>query len=174
MAKLLSRGNPDLSALVGADKVLVVESTWVERGVDGLELTAPLEVNGVAVEGLTLRGRARKPLADREVIFQLEYHTSEVIGGPICRIEWRPLNKHNNRGLGPKELRNIIQDGSHHHRFDLNWERSQAAVLRGEIPIAVPFDDPANFRALLAVVGKEFRIKRIQSVAVPPWEPAML
>lgn len=175
MSKIPTRNaSIDLPALVRGDKIIVVQPTWVERGADGLELTAPLEIDGVAIEGLTLRGRARKPLADREVIFQLEYRGPDVIGGPICRIEWRPLNKHNNKGIGPKELRNIIQDGSHHHRFDLNWERSQIAVLRGEIPIAVPLDDPGNFRALLASVGKEFRIKRIQSVTVPPWEPSML
>jgi hypothetical protein len=165
---------PDLPALVGAEKVLAAAPSWVQRGADTLDLTASLEIDDVAVEGLTLRGRARKPLPDREVIFQLEYRSHEG-GGPICRIEWRPLNKHNNKGIGPKQLQNVIQDGSHHHRFDLNWQRSPAAVLRGELPIAVPLDDdPTNFRALLAVVGKEFRIRRIQSVTVPPWEPAML
>ena len=128
----------------------------------------------MALEGLSLRGRTRKSLADREVIFQLEYHAADVIGGPVCRVEWRPLNKHNNKGLGPKELRNVIQGGSHHHRFDLNWEKAQAAVLRGELPIAVPFDDPGSFRGFLAIIGKEFKIKRIQSVTVPPWEPTML
>jgi hypothetical protein len=174
MARSPIRAVPDLPALVGAEKVLVITPAWIDREADALDLTAPLEIDGVAVEGLTLRGRARKPLADREVIFQLEYHAPEIVGGPVCRIEWRPLNKHNNKGLGPKEFQNVIQDGSHHHRFDLNWKRSEAAVLRGEIPIAIPIEDPGSFRGLLAVVGKEFRIRRIQSVTVPPWEPKML
>jgi hypothetical protein len=174
MAKSPSGAVPDLPALVIAEKELIVTPTWIDRGADSLDFTAPLEIDGVAVEGLTLRGRARKPLADREVVLQLEYHGAEVVGGPICRIEWRPLNKHNNKGLGPKHLQHIIQDGSHHHPFNLNWERSQTAVLRGELPIAVPIDDPGSFRGLLAVVGKEFRIRRIQCVAVPPWEPKLL
>jgi hypothetical protein len=77
--------------------------------------------------------------------------------------------------LGPKEFQHILQTGSHHHRFDLNWARSPDAVLRGELPIAVPIEnEPTSFRALLALVGKEFRIKKIQSVAVPPWQPSML
>jgi hypothetical protein len=164
-----------LPSLVCADKVLAATTTWIERGPDTLEFTAPLEANGVAIEGLSFRGRARKSLPDREVIFQLEYHAPQIVGGPICRIEWRPLNAHNNKGLGPKELRHVIQAGSHHHRFDLNWARSQEAVLRGDLPIAVSIDtDPASLRAVLAIVGKEFRIKRIQSVTVPPWEPSML
>lgn len=175
MARLPIRGTPNLPVLVGTEKELAINPAWFERGPDSLELTAPLEVSGIAVEGLSLRGRARKSLADREVIFQLEYHTADVVGGPICRIEWRPLNMHNNKNIGPKEFRNIILDGSHHHRFDLNWQRSEAAVLRGELPIAVPLNnEPANFRALLAIVGEEFRIRRIQSIPVPPWEPSML
>lgn len=175
MAKSPDHGNPDLPALVSADKVLAATAAWVERGPGVLELSASLEVEGVAIEGLTLRGAARKPMQDRQVVFQLEYHAVGITGGPICRIEWRPLSAHNNRGIGPKELRNIVQTTSHHHRFDLNWDRSQAAILRGEIPIAVPLNpEPENFRALLAVVGKEFRIRRIQSVTVPPWEPSML
>jgi hypothetical protein len=112
------------------------------------------------------------------VIFQLEYHHSRIVGGPVARIEWRPLNPHSNKGLGPKHLRHVIQDGSHHHRFDLNWQRSQESVLRGELLIAVPLTEegpePQNFRALLAVVGKAFRIRNIQLVTPPPWQPTMI
>ena len=164
-----------LPSLVQGEKTITAVPAWVERGPDGLEFTSPLEIDGVVLEALTLRGRARKSLADREVIFQLEYHHAQIIGGAVCRIEWRPLSAHSNKGLGPRSLRHIIQVGSHHHRFDLNWQHSQDSVLRGDLPIAVPInDDPENFRALLAVVGKEFRIRRIQSITVPPWEPSML
>src|SRR4051794_26554456 len=122
---------PDkIEALVTAKKSLTGEPPWTDRGADGLDLTAPLEIDGVVVEGLILRGRARKPLPDREVIFQLEYHHSEIIGGPVARLEWKPLNSHNNRGLGPKHLRHKIQTESHHHRFDLNWQRSREGVLK--------------------------------------------
>ena len=163
-----------IAGLVAAKKTLVDVPVWGERGADGLEFSAPLEIDGVTIEGLTLRGRARKPLADREVAFQLEYHHAQIIGGAMCRIEWRPLNPHSNKGLGPKELRHIVQNGTHHHCFDLNWKRSEEAVLQGDLKIAVPLDDPGNFRALLAVVGKEFRISNIQLVTLPPWEPRML
>ncbi len=163
-----------LASLVAAKKLLVDVPVWGERGADGLEFSSPLEIEGVIVEGLTLRGRARKPLADKEVAFQLEYHHAQIIGGAVCRIEWRPLNPHSNKGLGPKNLQHIIQTSTHHHCFDLNWKLSQDAVLQGNLPIAVPLQDPGNFRALLAVVGKEFRINNIQLVAPPPWEPRML
>jgi hypothetical protein len=163
-----------IEGLVLAEKSLLDVPAWMSRGTDGLDFSVPLEVDGVTVEAITLRGRARKPLPDREVIFQLEYHHAQIIGGPVARIEWRPLNAHNNKGVGPKHLRHIIQSGSHHHCFDLNWQRSHEAVLRGELPIAVPIDDPNNLRALLAVVGKAFRINNIQLITPPPWEPMML
>jgi hypothetical protein len=165
----------DLPALVRAEKILAAPPAWAERGPDAIDFSASLEVEGITIEGLSLRGRTRKSVIDREVIFQLEYHRAQIIGGAICRIEWRPINGHNNKGLGPKEFQHILQTGSHHHRFDLNWARSPDAVLRGELPIAVPIEnEPTSFRALLALVGKEFRIKKIQSVAVPPWQPSML
>jgi hypothetical protein len=163
-----------IAGLVKAEKKLSGAPAWIGRGVDGLEISTPLEVDGVTVEALTLRGTARKPLADRHVMFQLEYHHSQIIGGPVARVEWRPLQPHNNKGLGPKHLRHALQSGSHHHRFDLNWRRSEEGVLRGEIPIAVPLDDPGNFRALLALVGEEFTINNMQIITLPPWEPSML
>ena len=167
---------PDrIEGLVSARKSLSDVPAWAERDVDGLEFSVPLEINGVTIEALTLRGRARKPLADREVILQLEYHHARIIGGPIARIEWRPLNTHSNRGLGPKDLQHVLQSGSHHHCFDLNWRWSKEGVLKGLLPIALPLaEDPANFRALLGVVGKEFRIENIQLIEIPPWEPRML
>lgn len=167
--------NFDLPALVAAEKSMSSTMDWVERGPDSLEFTVPLEIDDVVIQGLMFRGRTRKSLMDREVVFQLEFHRQEIVGGSICRIEWKPLNIHNNKGLGPQKFRYIQQKYSHHHRFDLNWERSQEAVLKGDLPIAIPLDpDPPNYRELLAVVGKEFRINKIQSVTVPPWAPAML
>jgi len=161
--------------LVHAEKELSAVPVWIDRGSDGLEVSATLEVGGVTVEGLTLRGTARKPLMDRHVTFQLEYRHSQIIGGPVARIEWRPLNPHNNKGLGPKRLQHVIQTSSHHHLFDLNWRRSEEGVLKGDLPIAVPLEgEPKNFRALLAVVGKKFRINNIQIIPLPPWQPRML
>ncbi len=166
---------PDkIEGFVASEKTLIDVPAWIARGTDGLEFSASLEMGDVTIQGLTLRGRARRSLADREVAFQLEYHHAQIIGGAVARIEWRPLNPHSNKGLGPKHLRHIIQAGSHHHPFDLNWRQSRDSVLQGHLPIAVPFDDPNNFRALLALVGKEFRIANIQLVTPPPWEPAFI
>lgn len=105
----------------------------------------------------------------------MEHHPPTDKGGAICRMEWRPFNGHNNKGLGPEKwkFREIVC--SHHHPFYLNWEASEKAVRRGQLPIAIPIEpDPENFREFLALVGKEFRIKNIQCVSEPPWEPLIV
>src|SRR5437764_15142058 len=114
----------DLPALVAAQKDICAISAWIERGADGLEFTVSVEENGVVIEGLALRARGRRSLPDREIMFQLEYHAPQIIGGPICRIEWRPLSTHNNKGIGPKVWRYRIIKGTHHHCFDLNLQHS--------------------------------------------------
>jgi hypothetical protein len=163
------------ASIVTLEKELAVQPQWFERAPHCLDLVVPLETKGVVIEGLTFRGRTGRSLPDRDITFQLEFHHPHIVGGPICRIDWRPFGAHNNKGIGPKEFRHMLQKGSHHHRFDLNWARSPEKVCRGEIPIAVPIiDDPENFRALLALVGKEFNIKGIQTITVPPWAPTML
>src|SRR6476620_2471785 len=120
-----------IEGLISANKALHGVPVWRERNRDALDFSVPLEIEGVTVEALTLRGHALKSIADRDLIFQLEYHHALIIGGPVARIEWHPLRPHSNRGLGPKEFRHIIQDKSHHHRFDLNWRHSKDGVLRG-------------------------------------------
>jgi hypothetical protein len=123
---------------------------------------------------MQFRGQARKSLADKAVTFQLEFHRAQIIGGPICRIEWRPLSAHSNLGKGPEEWRHKLQKGTHHHDFELNWAESPDGVQRGHLPIAIPITDPPDFTSLLEVVGKEFRIEGLGLVAAPPWEPTLL
>lgn len=164
-----------LPKLVAAKKALAFVPIWAEQTATSLGFLVPLEIDGVVVEGLTLRGKACTRMADREVMFQMEYRHNQIAGGPCCRIEWLPLNGHSNKGVGPAEFRHFLQTGSHHHRFDLNWKRSQEAVWRGELPIAVPIaPEPKNFRALLGLVGSEFTISDLQRIPLPPWQPAML
>lgn len=121
--------------------------------------------------------RAHLLMPDRALTAQIEYHPEHGPrkGGPICRIEWRPVKTHNNKGVGPEELRFLPQIGSHHHPFELNWTHSETRVRRGELPIAVPInDDPATYRQALAFVGNEFRIKGVENLSAPPWEERLL
>ncbi len=136
----------------------------------------PLDIGGVTVEGLRLRITAHQNMPDRNVTIQLECSATRREGGPIARIEWRSPRKHNNKGRGPKELRHVLQGGTHHHKFDLNWKDNQKGMLeRGELKIAVPLDpDPKDFHALMRVVGVEFQIDNMGVIPIPPWEEALL
>lgn len=115
----------------------------------------------------------RRP--DADVVFQLEHHPFSEFGGPICRMEWKPLRGHTNKGCGPKALQFREIRGSHHHPFDLNWAHSEKEVKRGKLPIAIPIEpEPTNFRDFLAIIGKAFKIKNIQLIAVPEWQAVLL
>ncbi len=93
----------------------------------------------------------------------------------MCRIEWRPLSAHNNKGLGPLAYQHLLQSGSHHHSFEINWAHCASQVRRGTLPLSVPIkDEPEDFGKLLALVGSEFKISNMDLVPVPPWQFEML
>jgi hypothetical protein len=163
----------DIEKLFRSDKMLAIAPGWNSRG-DLLEVVCPLEIDATVVEGLQFRLTARKAMQDEMVTAQVEYHPSDEVGGPLARIEWRPLSGHNNRGRGPKAWQNRIIEGCHHHSFDLNQRYALKDLNRGSLPIALPLEaSPKDFNSLLLFVHKEFRITNIQWVEVPPWEPAL-
>jgi hypothetical protein len=165
----------ELPALFQCEKAIAVAPDWVARDSEALTVVTPLEIDGVVIEGLQFRATARKRLPEEMVTFQLEYHPPNEIGGPLCRIEWKPLSGHNNKGRGPKDWQNKIITGCHHHAFDLNLKYAEKELRRGILPIAIPLvDSPGNFGKLLDLVKKEFRINNIEWLEVPPWEPTLV
>lgn len=168
----------ELDQIYWAEKSLSPSAGWKRRADDeSLRMVAPLSVGGASVEGLIFGMRAHLLMPDRALSAQIEYHPpgGGRQGGPICRIEWRPIRPHNNKGVGPEKWRFRTLNGSHHHPFDLNWAHSETGVRRGRLPIAVPIeDDPSTYRQALAFFGKEFRIKGVESLPVPPWERRLL
>ncbi len=147
----------ELPALFGSDKLLAITPGWVELNSECLQIVCPLVIGSVAVEGLQFRATARKRLPDEMVTCQVELHPGNKLGGPLCRVEWRPLSSHNNKARGPAEWQNRIITGCHHHRFDLNMIYAEKEMREGgNLPIAVPLEDsPENFDALLVLVKKE-------------------
>ena len=118
----------DLPTLMASAKRIASfpQDGWGESDANRFMWSAPLDVNGVTIEGLTLRFRALKFRPEAAVCVALT-HTpirSAHVGGAIARIDWRPTHSHNNKGTGPVEFRFLEQKCSHHHRFDLNWENS--------------------------------------------------
>lgn len=169
----------DLPALVASAKRIAAfpRDGWSERDATGVTWSAPLDVNGVTVEGLTLRFRAVKFMPEAAVYIALIHKPirSSHVGGAIARIDWRPTHSHNNKGVGPSELQYCQQECSHHHRFDLNWDNSPGMVRRGGLPIAVPLTpDPSDFNSLLETVANEFMIEDARRVPEPNWQTKLL
>jgi hypothetical protein len=166
----------DLKTIFEAEKTLAIQPSWVARDSEGLEVICPLAIDDVVIEGLQFRATAKKRLPDEVVTMQVEYHPADEPGGPLARIEWRPLSTHNNKGRGPKEWQHRLITACHYHRFDLNLEFAERQLRRGgNLPVAVPLDkSPANYGDLIVFVKKEFRIVNVELVAEPPWEPTLV
>lgn len=166
----------ELADLFRAEKILPVQPAFKERDNEWYRLVCPIEIKGVVVEGLQLGGSAMKRLPDESVTIQLEFHPTKggPRGGPLARIEWRPMKGHNNKGIGPPEFQNILIQCTHNHCFEMNWQHSPAAVRRGNLPLAYPVDpDPSTFEEFIAFVAKEFRISNLSALAPPEWERAL-
>ena len=165
----------DLAVLHQGVKSLPGPVGWIERDSDNLALTSPLEIDGVAIEGLRFRLTAMRSMPVEAVTCQLEYHERKNVGGPFCRIDWKPAHTHDNLANGPPELkhRRFVSE-SHHHQFEVNWEYAASMVRRGSLPIAVPFDyEPTSFAELLEFLEKELRISSLRSVPSPPWQAGL-
>lgn len=122
----------DLAILHAGTKDLPIKPAWVERDSDNLVLTSPVEIDGVAVEGLRFRLTAMRSMAEEAVTCQIEYHERRKIGGPFCRIDWKPVHCHDNKANGPVDLRHKrFTFETHHHQFEINWTYAASMVRRG-------------------------------------------
>jgi hypothetical protein len=164
----------DLPALLSQDLHLPAPVKWVKDG-DYLVCASPFDdASGITLQGLQLRGKTKAATPDRNVSFLIVHETLQLRPKPVARIDWKPFHEHNNKGNGPPELRFKVISGSHHHRFQENWDSVTATVIGKNLPVAVPIDpDPPDFSALLALLKKEFRILNAESIDVPPWEAAL-
>ena len=166
----------DAEAIAGNEKVYVPGPSWVEGDNGYLSLVAPLEIEGVTIEGLVLRATAYKDLPDEAVMFQVEFpHDRNRRDNAIQRIDWRPLHIHNNHGKGPPQYRLQLINGTHHHSFELNWLVPERRLRKTNLPVAEPISpDIQDFTALLDFVAESFRIKKLDAVRAPPWERDLL
>lgn len=165
----------DAARIHCAKKIPSLSGDWVEEEGRRLSLVIVLEIEGVTIEGLLLRGSALKNHPDEAVTFQLEFaHEPGRRDLAVDRIDWRPLNEHTNGGKGPKEFRYLLLAETHHHAFDLNWLPDEGRLRKSNLPIAQPVNpDLADFDKLVEFVKKCFRIIDLE-IPVPPWEADLL
>jgi hypothetical protein len=161
----------DLREIVDGEKTLAGAIVWapVSAFDDGFEV--PLNLNGVTVEGLRLRGKASRLQPDEGYTLQLEFCPAGRRIGALDRIDWRPHHDHNNKGKGPEPYRFTLLNGCHHHQFSLNWYEPEQRMLSGNLPIAVPMEPKLESQAaLFAFAENWFRISKMSRCPVPMWQ----
>ena len=165
----------DLPSLVAAEKTISGKPKWEQSDSVWFCLTASLEIDGVTIPGLELRGGACQSLPDRALRMQIQYQPPRGPCTHLSRSEWRPLGVHTNRAVGPPELQMLRISETHIHKFEDNWLPNEGRMRVGDLPVARPIrPDLQTFEDFLVFVGKEFRISDIQRVERPNWrEPGL-
>jgi hypothetical protein len=156
--------------LFSCSKVLITDVSWVSTS-GQCSFEAPLEVQGLALEGLRLRSTVYTGGPVLAAMLQLEYIAAGRKLGPLDRIDWNPIHTHNNRGKGPPELQFIPQTGSHHHTFDWNWLPDEGRMRTSNLPVAIPLSpDPVTVAELFGFAEGYFRIKGLGKQQLPEWQ----
>jgi hypothetical protein len=138
---------------------------------------APLEVDGVTIAGLALRGVCYQHRPDEAVMLQMEAATPGLrTRVPLVRLDWRPAtggHKNPQRGLDLHAKKFIA--GSHLHPFELNWILATEVMRTGNLPFATAVNpDPGTFEEVLDLVGNMFRISNIRLIETPSWSRRLL
>lgn len=134
------------------------------------DFLVPLDIGGVTIEGLFLRGRANEFSPDRDVMFQLELaSTSSRTRIPLLRIDWFP------RAAGHKNPDKNMIYGSHLHPFVANWQEGSQQMAKGNLPWAEQVGPSVDsFGKLLDLMARKFRISNKEAIPVPGWSPKLL
>src|ERR1700678_1507054 len=157
----------DYPSILAARKRVLIVSGWREDENGRQRMSLPLEIDGVAVAGLSLRLGAIRWMPDKKVTAQIDCKQGARTE-PLTRCEWRPIRPHRNNGLGPEQFKFKEIAGTHVHRFEDNWVAAQGEFLGENLPVAVPIDpDPKNFGQLLALLAGEFRIENASEIPIP-------
>ena len=159
----------DLPRLFRSPKKLVSDLMWVETE-NELSFLAPVEVDGITMEGIRLRGTAYPSVPQRSVMLQIECHSARYKVGPLDRMDWNPLHEHNNKRKGPPELIFLRQRVSHHHTFDWNWLEEEKRMRAGNLPIAVPMAEIASVEELFKFAEDYYLIKGLSKQRLPEWQ----
>jgi hypothetical protein len=141
-----------------------------------MEFLAPLDINGVTIAELALRGIVWNSRPDKDVMLQLE---TGIPGTrtrvPLARLDWLPLSPVHRNLKGPRGLRGLIIVGTHEHPFEANWLEDTQRMRAGNLPIAQQISVPLqSFSDVLNYARNLFRISDIESIPVPPWAPKLL
>ncbi|HBK04829.1 MAG TPA: hypothetical protein DDZ81_03075 [Acetobacteraceae bacterium] len=165
-----------LTAFVTADKALSAPVHWIDTDGD-LRFTATLEIGGLTEEALLLFGRATASIPDAAVTLGLRWTGAPGRYSHFDRLDWRPVDAHTNKGMGPVDLRFRLIEGTHHHRLAQNavLELGLLRAMAENLPIAEPvLPEPASWEAFLAIAAQRWRIHDLVTTPYPPWQYGLL
>lgn len=129
----------------------------------------PLELGGVVVAELGLRGAAYGHIADAAVMLQLEIGMAgKRSRQPLIRIDWKPKND------GHRNPDRRILLGTHAHMFSENWLEKEQRMRTGNLPWAEKPHDINTFAELLDYAKILFRISNIDDIPEPEWSPKLI
>jgi len=138
--------------------------------------SAPLELDGITLPDLYLKGGASVDHPHRHVTLELKVrHATRRREIALVRIDWKSLKggHSNKRGLPatwegasvPSRVEN-----THLHPFELNWTGSVRRMLKGNLPVAVPIrEELQTFADLCGFAEIRFRINNMSLVSEPNW-----
>ena len=166
---------------IAATKTLALTPKWVEID-DQFNFLVPLDVDGMTQIGLRLRGKCNRDYPDQNLTFQVEYRFKGISKAvPVTRLDWRPINPHNNKNVGPVEWRLRPFRLSHIHLFQENYDwmvgngLPLAENVKANLPIAVPLEyDPDGVAGVVALMGRRFNIEGTAAIPAPPWKAPRL
>ena len=162
-----------LRDLLSVAKTSAVPITWTTEG-RNFRFQVPLDIDGITEPGLTLIGRASTAVADRHVSLNLAYRTPEGAGGTFERLDWRPIDPHNNKGNAKPDLAWTQILGTHHHPWALNEHLRMEEAL-DDLPVAEAVQpEPAIWAELLRFAARVWNIDSLKDLPLPPWEPSLL
>ncbi len=165
-----------IDAMLRAKKDLLLEGIdWQKRpragGFEALDFVAPVAVDGVVRNGLSVRITCRSDLCDCDVHAHLQIYVPAISADAnVQRVEWRPNSRHTNDGKAPAALR-FKTFTDRWHEFSLN-RRLGIGALRQTVPmIAQDLPRPiADFNELLEFLGEVWNVEGVVRIPQPPWE----
>ena len=165
-----------LTTFLAAEKALTTPVHWIDT--EGhLDFRATLEIGGITGEALLLFGRATASLPDAAVTLGLCWTGAPGRYSHFDRLDWRPVHVHNNKGMGPIDLRFRLIEGTHHHRLAQNaaLEMGILRAMAENLPIAEPvLPEPVSWEAFLAIAAERWRIHDLVTTPYPPWQYGLL
>jgi len=159
-------------AFLHSTKTLTAPIGWRPDNNGNFSFRRTLDIDGLTEQGFVLFGRASPKLPDRNVTLGLRWDDPGSRSWHFDRLDWRPMDAHNNKDLGPEDFRFVLIEGTHHHRLADNAVHPSGLgfAMQENLPIAIPIEPEPSWQDFLAFAAQRWRINELVRTPLPPWE----